>query len=570
METLKTLQNARPNILVIVADDLGFSDLGAFGGEIHTPNLDRLAQDGIRFTDFHSAPACSPTRAMLLSGTDHHIAGIGTMQEGRLPGLDVPGYEGFLNDRVVTVSEILRDGGYATMMAGKWHLGETLETAPVSKGFQKSFAMLGAADNHYLWRGVRDPLTLFSEPVNYMEDAAVLGELPRDFYSSDYFTTRLLEMLGEHRRDDPAKPFFAYLPFSAPHFPLQAPATIVAQYRSVYDEGPAVLRDRRLANLKKLGLIGEDVVAHPVEGEGTRAWEEMTPDERAFSARTMEVFAAMVQRMDENVGRVIDDLKASGQFENTAIFFLSDNGAEGAVMEAMPIAGPLISQYIAQSFDNSLANIGNGDSYIWYGPRWAQAATAPSRLHKAYTTEGGIRVVAFAHFPPLGRSGEIGHEFCTVMDIFPTLLALAGLSHPGEVYNGRSVAPLRGHSLLPWLSGEVGAVHAADYATGWELFGRRAIRQDNWKALYIPRPSWAEGVWELFDLADDPGETRDLAAARPEKLAELLALWQVYAEETGVARVPASAFEIDPALMGPAVRGMLAQAIERVTGTRVG
>jgi arylsulfatase len=569
METPKNLKNSRPNILVIVADDLGFSDLGAFGGEIHTPNLDRLARAGIRFTDFHSAPACSPTRAMLLSGTDHHIAGIGTMQEGRLPGLDVPGYEGFLNDRVVTIAEILRDGGYHTLMSGKWHLGETLQTAPVSKGFDKSFAMLGAADNHYLWRELRDPLTLFAEPVKYIEDATVLDELPEDYYSSDYFTTRLLEMLVAHRQDAPEKPFFAYLPFSAPHFPLQAPSEIIPQYHGKYSDGPDALRDRRLANLKKLGLIGEDVIPHPVDGEGAKPWAEMTPEEQKFSARTMEIFAAMVQRMDENVGRVIEYLEETGQFDNTIIFFLSDNGAEGAVMEAMPIAGPLISRYIADQFNNSFDNIGNRDSFIWYGPRWAQAATAPSRLHKAYTTEGGIRVVAFAHFPPLPRSGEIGHEFCTVMDIFPTLLDLAGLSHPGETYHGRNVAPLRGHSLLPWLCGELAHVHAPDYAAGWELFGRRAIRQDNWKALYIPRPSWSEGVWELFDLATDPGETNDLATSHPQKLAELLALWQVYAEETGVAKVPASAFEIDPALMGPAVREMLAQAIERVTGAKV-
>ncbi len=566
METSSRLTGTRPNVLLIVADDLGFSDLGAFGGEISTPNLDALAKAGIRFTDFHSAPACSPTRAMLLTGTDHHIAGIGTMSEGRLPGLsDAPGYEGYLNDRVVTIGELLRDAGYDTLMSGKWHLGETLDTAPCSKGFDRSFAMLGAADNHYLWRELRDPLTLFSEPVKYLEGDQFIADLPKDFYSSDAFTDRLLDYFADRGASE--KPFFAYLPFSAPHFPLQAPAENIAHYHGIYADGPDALRDKRLTNLKNLGLIAADVTAHPVEA-ATKTWDDMTPDEQKFSARTMEVFAAMVERMDSNIGRVVDYLKSTGQFDNTIILFLSDNGAEGAVMEAMPIAGPITSRYIAENFNNHIDNLGAPDSYIWYGPRWAQAATAPSRLCKTYTTEGGIRVVAFAHYPALQRSGEIGHAFSTVMDIPPTLLDLAGASHPGTSYQGRTVAALRGRSMLAWLDGATAAVHDATYATGWELFGRRAIRQDNWKAVYIPRPSWGEGAWQLYDLAADPGEITDLAQTHPEKLHALLGLWQAYVEETGVQLRPTSAFELDPALIGEPIRELLEQALARVMAPR--
>jgi arylsulfatase len=554
-----SLRGARPNILLIVADDLGFSDIGAFGGEIHTPNLDALANAGIRFTDFHSAPACSPTRAMLLTGTDHHIAGIGTMKEGGLPGvLGEPGYEGYLNDRVVTISELLREAGYETMMSGKWHLGETVETAPVSRGFEKSFAMLAAADNHAAYRGIRDPLTLFAHIPEYMEGDKP-AELPPDFYSSDNFTTRLLDFLAER---DAGRPFFAYLPFSAPHFPLQAPPDIIAKYHGFYSEGPAVLRERRLAALKRLGLVAADVVPHPVVAE-TAPWEELPPEMQAFSARTMEIYAAMVERMDWNIGRVINALKQQGVFENTLVLFLSDNGAEGAVMEALPIAGPLISKFIAEHFNNSIENLGARDSYIWYGPRWAQAATAPSRLHKAYTTEGGIRVVAFAHHPALARAGEIGTAFTTVMDIPPMLLDLAGAEHPGETWHGRKIAPLRGRSLLPYLEGQTNAVHPPDYATGWELFGRRAIRQGDWKAVYIPSPSWSTASWQLYDLAKDPGETSDLAAAKPDVLAALLDLWKRYTDETGVLPYATSAFELDPSLFEAPILARLAEAAQR-------
>jgi arylsulfatase A-like enzyme len=556
----RSLRASRPNVLLIVADDLGFSDIGAFGGEIATPNLDALAYAGVRLTDFHTAPACSPTRAMLLTGTDHHIAGIGTMQEGQLPGAaGAPGYEGFLNDRVVTISELLRDAGYQTMMAGKWHLGETVETAPVSHGFDRSFAMLAAADNHYGFRGIRDPLTLFINSPAYIEDDRMLAALPAEFYSSDGFTSRLLEFLAAR---DTARPFFAYLPFSAPHFPLQAPADLIEKYADCYKDGPACLRDRRLQALKRLGLIAPDVVPHPMVAD-CAPWEEMSAEARAFSARTMAVYAAMVERMDCNVGRVVAWLKQAGVFEDTLILFLSDNGAEGAVMEALPIAGPVISRFIAENFNNSIENLGRPDSYVWYGPRWAQAATAPSRLHKAYTTEGGIRVVAFAHHPALARAGQVGRAFCTAMDVAPMLLDLAGAAHPGGMWRGREIAPFRGRSMLDYLEGSAEAVHAPDYATGWELFGRRAIRQGNWKAVYIPVPSWGVAQWQLYDLSKDPGEINDLAAAHPDVLRGLLGLWQHYSTETGVLPYPASAYEIDAALFEAPMLARLQEMADR-------
>ncbi|POR48740.1 arylsulfatase [Paraburkholderia eburnea] len=532
----------RPNFLVIVADDLGFSDLGAFGGEIATPNLDALAHAGVRFTDFHTASACSPTRAMLLSGTDHHVAGIGTMAEALPPHLaDKPGYEGYLNERVAALPELLHEAGYFTAMAGKWHLGLTLERSPSARGFERSFALLPGAANHYGFEPVGEddeqPRLMRSTRGLYVEDGLYAENLPDDFYSSDTFADKLIQYLGERKDDD--RPFFAYLPFSAPHWPLQAPAEIVEHYRGRYDAGPDALRAERLAKQKALGLLDAEVSAHPVVAP-TPEWDALSPQERAFSARTMEVYAAMVERLDWNVGRVIEHLKETGEFDNTFVLFLSDNGAEGALLEALPIFGPDLQRFIRDYYDNSLENVGRGNSYVWYGPRWAQAGTAPSRLYKAFTTEGGIRVVAFAHHAALDRRG-VGDAFATVMDVVPTVLELAGVEHPGTHWRGREIAAVKGRSLLPYLRNEADAVHDATHVTGWELFGRRAVRQGDWKAVFIPAPV-GPGVWQLYDLARDPGETQDLAEAEPARLQTLLAHWETYVEENGV-----QAFEFAPA-----------------------
>ncbi len=529
----------RPNFLVIVADDLGFSDIGAFGAEIATPNLDKLAYAGIRFTDFHSAPTCSPTRAMLLTGTDHHVAGIGTMLEVAAPGFTgAPGYEGYLNDRVVALPELLRDAGYLTLMAGKWHLGNTIETSPWARGFERSFALLPGGASHYggAAAGQVPMPTLYTEDDRFV----TVGD---DFYSSDFYADTLVRYLAERAPGDD-RPFFAYLPFQAPHWPLQAPDHSIAAYRGRYDDGPDALREARLAALKRLGLCPEDVVPHPVVADGAPEWADMTDEERARSARSMEVYAAMVDRMDHNVGRVIDYLSQTGELDDTIVIFLSDNGAEGAALEAWPLRGPQIVTQIEKNFDNSLDNLGSATSFIWYGPRWAQAATAPSRLHKAFTAEGGIRVTGFVTWPGFARQREIGAAFATVMDIAPTVLELAGAEHPGTAYRGREVAPMRGRSLVPYLSGSAETVHDADTGTGWELFGRRAIRQGDWKALYLPEPH-GPGAWQLYDLSRDPGETDDRAAARPDKLAELLALWDRYVEENGVLLEPVSVFDAD-------------------------
>ncbi|TKY84704.1 hypothetical protein EX895_005784 [Sporisorium graminicola] len=538
--------NKRPNFLIIVADDLGFSDVGAFGGEISTPNLDKLALEGVRLTGFHTASACSPTRSMLMSGTDNHLAGLGQMAEtiSRTPGYQGhEGYEGVLNDKVAALPELLSDAGYATYMSGKWHLGLTKETTPHARGFQHSFALLPGAGNHYGYEPqLQDgsPAIKFMPPLYYEDDRHLsLNELPQPFYSSDVFASKLISQL-EHREGDAAqkqKPFFAYLPFTAPHWPLQADPAVVAKYKGFYDDGFEALRVRRMDALVKLGLIDEHArqAAHPaieIFNQDPK-WDSYTDEEKKYSAKLMETYAAMVETMDTNIGKVIQHLDETGELDNTFILFMSDNGAEGALLEALPVMGPHIAQVIRKFYDNSYDNIGRKNSFTYYGPQWAQASTAPSRMYKAWITEGGIRCPCLIRYPGFAKqNGSIVSNFTTVMDILPTLLQLAGTQHPGSTFRGRPVLQPKGQSWVPFLTNTSEQIHGDDHVTGWELFGQQAIRKGNWKAVFIPAPNGPER-WQLYNIEKDPGETEDLAESHAKILDDLIQHWTEYVAETG-------------------------------------
>ena len=521
----------KPNFLIIVADDLGWSDTSPFGGEINTPNIQMLADGGIRFTDFHTASACSPTRAMLLSGTDHHIAGLGQMAEEILNHPDIwhgkPGYEGYLNDRVAALPEIMQDAGYFTTMSGKWHLGLTPKQIPAKRGFDDSFSLLPGAGNHYAYEIAES----FLPPVYVRNSTYIDYETLEDFYSSDYFVTELIKSLQSNAATN-KKPFFAYLPFTAPHWPLQAPTEIIDKYRGKYDEGPSVLHKKRLETQRKLGLLLSDTISPTDDIAEEEEWKKLTPTEKAYSAKTMEIYAAMVDRMDFAIGRVIDYLKESEQFENTFIVFMSDNGAEGASLDTIPISSTWNPD---KFFNNSYENIGNKDSFVTYGLQWAQAATAPSRMVKGHITEGGIRCPAIVHYPKLHTSLKISDTFTTVMDILPTVLELANITHPGTTFRKRPVVTPRGKSWVPYLLNpdEHKHVHSEFDFTGWELFGQRAIRRGNYKAILVPNES-NTAKWELYDLSQDKGELINLANERQDVLKELVEAWFIYETETGV------------------------------------
>ncbi|MBL8380409.1 MAG: arylsulfatase [Burkholderiales bacterium] len=526
--------NPRPDFLVIVVDDMGWSDLSAFGGEIDTPHLDALVDRGVRLTNFHTSPLCATTRAMLMTGCDHHEVGMGTMREILTPEqTGQPGYEGYLTDRAATLAERLRDAGYRTITAGKWHLGveAPYRSMPRARGFERSWALMQGEHNHY--GGDQTPATASTHGVSvYRSDDAPV-EFPLGAYSTDYFADRLIEFIEEAPGD--TRPLFSYLAFTAPHSPLQAPEDIVALYRGKYDDGPEALREKRLARMRALGLAAGAM--RPAQIRGGEAWSELPAEERALQARKMEVYAAMVHALDRAVGRVIDALKRTGRFDNTTIVFFSDNGPSGTLREKTP---PW-RDWITAKADNRLDNIGRMTSYTSIGPRWAQAQSAPFFLFKRYTSEGGVRTCAFASGRGIASRRE-SEAFIHVMDVAPTLLRMAGVDAappPGRL-------SMRGISVAQVLAGDAAEAHAPDERIAWELAYGRGVKIGDWKAIYLPAvinnviPEVPAKRWLLYNIARDPGETTDLAEAEPGKLKELVEAWFAYAREVGVV-VPATA-----------------------------
>ncbi|PSF14086.1 arylsulfatase [Marinobacter shengliensis] len=510
-------QAEKPNFLLIIADDLGYSDIGAFGGEIETPSLDALANEGIRMTNFHTAPTCSPTRSMLFSGTDNHRAGIGNMAELLTPEQKgQPGYEGHLNDLVVTLPEVLRDNGYHTSTTGKWHLGRTEALSPNARGFDESWVLVQGGASHFddgrAIIGV-DPKAIYLENGKQVE-------VPKGFFSSDFYADKAIEYVNAAGD----KPFFHVLSFTAPHWPLQAPDSYIKKYEGRYDEGYEAIRQQRLGKMKDMGLVGHELAAN-VPFDQLPTWDELTDEQRRIEARKMEIYAAMVDNMDENIGRVIAHLEKAGKLDNTVVMFMSDNGADGNSPEVLPRN----KEWIAAEYDNSFENMGRRDSYIWYGAQWGQVSATPWPMWKGYPTQGGFLVPAILSLPGKDANGEINHEFFHVMDIMPTFLELAGIDVPTSPYKGREVFEVQGISMVPGLNGKA----PENRVVGWELYGRSAVRMGDWK-IRLMEPPYGPGEWQLFNLAVDPTETTDLASKEPEKLKQLLAEWDKYVKRNGV------------------------------------
>ena len=533
-------RSKRPNILLIVADDLGYSDLGSYGGEINTPVLDGLAQQGMRYTDFYVSPTCSVTRSMLLSGTDNHIAGLGNMGELRAPNqMGKPGYEGVLNTRVASVAELLSDNGYHTYMAGKWHLGLAPDQIPHARGFERDFSLLVGGGSHFddgwniEWQIPKAP---------YTEDGRPVEKLPKDFYSTKAYTDKTLQFIEEGRQD--GKPFFAYMAFTAPHGPLHVPNDWLRRYKNHYDEGWDGIRYQRLARMQELGIVDKNANAADRLYFLPRS-TTLAPAARVFQARKMELYAAMVEYMDDQIGRVFDYLKEIGEYDNTVVIFISDNGAEGNDLRAM-VAGRAGSFGFLHAMNNFAENghnsLGRKGTYAEYGPAWAQVSMTPFRIYKGWVAEGGIRSPLIVSGPGVQGAGEINKEAVLhVMDIAPTVLELAGIEHP-PTYKGREIAPVQGKSWVGMLAGNTQSPRTPDDWLGWELFGNRAIRQGDWKISLLYQPMGTHD-WQLFNLAEDPGEQYDLAAKFPEKTTQLVALWDEYVEMNGVIIGNRSPFE---------------------------
>ena len=525
----------RPNILLIVADDLGYTVLGASAAEISTPNLDKLASGGVKMTGFYASPFCSPTRSMLMSGSDNHLVGFGDMAELMLPEQrGKPGYEGNLNERVVPMAQVLKDAGYRTAMAGKWHLGVKEEFSPATSGFEQSYAMVMGGASHWGDQSGIVAMDPAKPPKAIYRENGKAIDIPRDgFYSSQAFTDKLLDYLKSGEKS--GKPFFGYLAFTAPHWPLHAPDADIAKYEGRYKEGYDKLRKERLERMKRLRIVPADTPVYEGHAHWPK-WESLTPAQQEAEARRMTVYSAMVDHMDRQIGRVLDYLKATGELDNTFIFFMSDNGADGNSVYDVGRT----REWIEKDMDNSTANTGKPGSFIEYGPGWAQVGSTPFKLYKSFMYEGGIAVPAIAWGPGI-KGGALKREFAHVTDVAPTIFELAGARHPGTEYQGKPVLPLRGKSMVSWLQGKASTVRSDQDAVGWELGGRKALRKGDWKIVYANKP-WGKDGWELYNIARDRTESRDLADENPQKLGEMIVAWKQYVAETGTLEIEGLAY----------------------------
>jgi arylsulfatase A-like enzyme len=531
--TLIAKEHTRPNILLIVVDDMGYSDIGPFGGEIQTPNLDSLAKSGMRFTDFHTSVACSPTRSMLLSGTDNHLAGMGNQAEVLFPNqMGEPGYEGHLNDRVVSVATLLREAGYSTFMSGKWHLGEKIEHDPYNRGFQKAYALLQGGASHFDTEWM---MYANYTPV-YRENGGRI-HVPKGFYSSEFYTDKIMEYIDSR---DTVKPFFAYLSFTAPHDPLHVPDEWLDKYKGRYDKGYEALRKERLNRLKELGFIPPGTVPFP-RLPMLPAWEKIPEKRRKIEARRMELYSAMIDNIDHHLGRLFKHLKETGDYDNTLIILFSDNGANGNEMHQYPDTD---KAWLDRNSDNRYENMGRRFSRVAQGPAWAQVSMTPFRLFKGFTTEGGIRTPLIISGPDVTSRGAHSDAFAHVMDITATILDAADVEHPGTSYKGRKVEPLRGRSMMKVLNGKSNVIYGNDTAVNWELIGFRAVRKGDLKLVWLPIP-FGNDDWQLYDLSKDPAELNDISKEQPKLRKEMIDLWNQYSEEVGVVLPPGGAMRID-------------------------
>ena len=522
-------QDSRPNFIVIVADDLGFSDIEAFGGDIPTPHLSEMAAQGTRFTQFYVSPTCSPTRAMLLSGMDNHLAGLGNMIERTAPNQEgQPGYEGVLNDRVAPLPAILKEAGYHTYMAGKWHLGKTPDKIPAAQGFERDFTLLAAAGSHFDKTGYD-----WHVPDNqFTEDGEYIEQLPKKYYSTRTFTDKIIEHIESNRND--GKPFFAYLAHQAPHDPLQVPDKWLRRHRGRYDCGWDSVRVHRLNRMQDMGLMHDEVELSP------RLWyvpsfNNLTGMSRYSISRKMEIYASMVEYMDHEIGRLMDYLEETGLRENTYVIFMSDNGPESndKSANAKNVPASQAAGWMSNDYDTDFASWGRKGSFTAYGTPWAQVSATPFSMVKGSLAEGGIRSPLIIVPPQSTSKGAINNQaILHVQDIAPTLLDFAKLEQP-ETFQGRQVLPMQGLSWKGMMDGATMSPRSDDDWLGFEFWGMRALRKGPWKILWLHKPFGTE-EWMLFNVENDPGETHDLAKKKPEILAEMLGHWDTYVEENNV------------------------------------
>ncbi len=520
----------QPNIVVLLGDDLGYSDMGCFGGEIRTPNIDALAKAGVRCTNFYTNPTCSPSRSCLLTGIDNHRNGLGNMDEYTAPNQrGVPGYEGYLSPQVVTLPEVLKTAGYHTYMVGKWHLGKQPDMIPAARGFERDFTLLDGAGSY--WN--MDNFTAAAPKSVFTEDGKYLTSLPADYYATKTYTDKLIGYIDANRSD--GKPFFAYVAHQAPHDPFHMPRDWRNRHVGEYDVGYDAVRQARVKKQIELGIMLPDTQL------AERMWflpdpVVLAPAAKAMIGKKMELYAGLVENLDHHIGRLVDHLKQIGEYDNTIFVVFGDNGAEGTDLFAMVAGSPGTRDFLfaASKWSNNHPNAwGDPGSYVGYGPMWAQVSMTPFSQYKGWVAEGGIRNALIVSGPVVKREkGSINRGLMHIGDIMPTLLEAAGATRPAT-FKDAEQPPMVGKSWMRVLAGEAESPRTEQDAIGWEIFGNRAVRQGDWKIRWQIKP-FGTSDWELYNVTADPAERKDLAAEQPERLKAMLTQWDAYVAANNV------------------------------------
>ena len=492
----------RPNIILIMADDMGYSDLGFFGSEIQTPNLDRLAENGLVMTQFYNTGRCTPTRAALLTGLYPHQVGTGhlTVDFGH------PSYQGYINKDGITIAEALKREGYTTMMTGKWHLGDPEKSWPQNRGFEHFYGVPRGGGIYFYPFLIDREVMLNNEVV----------QVDSSFYSTDAFNDYSVQFIEEHHRKEENKPFFLYVAHIAPHFPLQAPEDDIAKYRGKFKEGFETYRQRRFELMLKQGILPENTQLSPSD-ERVKHWDNLSEAEQDTMDKKMAVYAAQMDVMDQGIGRIIDKLKDIGEYENTVIMYLSDNGA---------ISTDLAGDAERRGIEGADGPIGSRYSWDAYEASWGNVSNTPFRLYKAWVHEGGIKTPLIIHWPRMIKNHRIDHQVGHVIDIMPTVLDAAGVDYPAS-YNDQEILPMEGESLIPVIKGRE---LNRENPLFWEHQGNRAIRKNEWKLV----SEYPENKWHLYNLDEDLTEMNDLSNEYTNLVRELESEYQKWADRIGV------------------------------------
>ncbi|MEO1700552.1 MAG: arylsulfatase [Pseudomonadota bacterium] len=511
-------QDAPPNILVVLFDDVGFTGFGAYGADANTPNIDALAQSGTLFSRYYSSPFCGPSRAMLMTGLDNHQTGMGTLVETVTPEQsELPGYTMVWDDDQATIASLLSSTGYQTYVSGKWGIGAKGKNLPNRFGFDRSYVMDSTGGSNY---DHSHYLPGYPE-VSWYEDGEPV-RLPEDFYSSRNLVDQMIRYIDE---GDAAQPFFGFLSLQAVHIPVQAPAEFIDRYDGVFDAGWDVMREQRKERAIELGLVPASAELAPVHDDH-RAWDDLAPEEKAVEARAMQVNAGMKEAADFHIGRLLDHLEATGKLDNTIVVVTSDNGAEpGVTSLENPLFDALLGGiHLLEGYDTSPENFGLPGSLTAIGPEWASVEASPFNLYKFYSSEGGLRVPLMIAGPGVEARG-VQDAPVHVSDLMPTLLDAAGVPYDANA--------LYGKSILPVLAGQATATRGPDESFGGEVSGNASLYRGNWKLVRTALPR-GDFTWRLFDLSVDPGETTDLSGENPDLFAEMRAEYEAYATENGV------------------------------------